>query len=460
MTQKTDNTVQTKQTAESAVPEHLRVDTTTSKVRTPGWKLFDLIVHGGINGVLNIAASVWMANDRKKHIVNKAIDGEVTGFTKGKDLSGAKKRNVTLGNLPLIGNFYEFSDWLDTQFYNKDAHGNIKNEAETAGKGFKDKYDSNQAKGGFFGRLEDGPLGNIPVIKQLLRPLGKYTGGVLFLAWGGHVTNAIMSIFESKSIKPKLVRFLDKVIDGSRAMFGKSRTAEELAGREEIYKKLDSDLAGKTMKGIWGARFAGILTVIVGASAAEAVDEAINGRFEDDGKTEKPLGILRASQGFFKAANFTKGGINYNRDIAGGKKKHWEPDFLSNNKTSLKAAESSYIADQTATEIMGTGITTATQYIWLMARELFGVGPKTNIGDKKDKNKADHSSNRAPIAQHKTDEPAPTKAEDTILANKPEEIYNDKGNKTPRYSDKNKPAGSTYQDKATAAQEVEAGQVI
>lgn len=379
--------------------DDVRIDTgvETDKVRTFGWQLFDTIVHGFINGVLNIAASIVMAKDRANYNINKAIDGKDNIFGDELDLSNTKRRKTYLTNLFGL-NFYEFSDWLDAQFYNKDSDGNIRGAEHAAKNEFSGKQTGLQKKGGIFGWLEGTTVGKIPGIKQMLKPLGKYTGGILFLAWGGHITNSMMWIMESPKIKPKLVKALDRLAD----KFRRSKPDEaELKEREAIYRKLDTDLAGKSVKGIWGARFAGIASVIGVAALAEAVDAGITGRYNADGSEKKQLGILRVSQGVFAGAR--KGQKWYNNRP--GTTKKWEPAALSTDKTSVQAATSSYMLDQSVTEVMGTGITTTVQYLYLMMREFFGVGPKTNLGDaKKNQEGNEPSKETTPAAEQKTKE--------------------------------------------------------
>ena len=233
-----------------------------------------------------------------------------------------------------------------------------------------------------------------------------------------------MWALESPKIKPKLVRALDSIIDS----FVSKPSKERLATRKEIYKKLDSDLAGKSAKGVWGARLTGIASVISIASLAEAADVSMT-KADPDGKT----GILRVSQGVF-------GGLKYLQDKTNERGGKANFNLLSEDKTSVQAARDNYFTDQTVTEFMGTGITTATQYIYLMMNEFFGVGPKTNIGDKK---KSNGNGNKTVKAKPVASIPTRTKAR--------VETKTHHTNKPARYAEKTKPVGRNYQDKARHA---------
>ncbi|MDG1287280.1 MAG: hypothetical protein P8P30_06905 [Rickettsiales bacterium] len=408
----------------------------SKEVRTSGWWLFDTLVHGGINGVGNIAASLAMVRDRSNYKVNQLIDAKKNGtkvtdsgvFTSKLNVSEKDRRKSYLSdiNIPFLGvkkfNFYEFSNKIDTKSV------------------------------AFFDYLGEKGLNKVPVVKNLLEPLGKYTGGILFLAWGGHVTNSIMWLLESPNIKPKLVRAFDKLIDGFNSLRGQKPTEEELSKRAEIYKKLDSDLAGKSVKGVWGARFAGILSVIGVASVAEAIDVAATNADPSKQKT----GILRGSQAFFKGAQYHQGGaraLGYKADYG----------MLSQDKTSVAAARANYFADQTVTEILGTGLTTSVQYAYLMMREFLGIGPKTNVGDEDKNSTKSKAAPKAPVtAQSKANtSPAPKASVEKETQPKTTKASTDTElKKTAGYREKNQPTGENYQDKTSTSQDVVAEQMI
>ncbi len=350
------------------LPEDMQVKGGTDKVRTPGWRVFDFLAHFVVNTVINIGLSVVMVVDRANYKAKKGDFGDVSNHK-------ANDTKTFLTDIPLPGgkkfNFYEFSDWLDTLFYNKDDKGKIAEKPK--GQGFTTKVNSLQKAGGVFGWLEEKGGKNIFGVRQILKPLGTYTPSILFLAWGGHLTNSIMWALESPKIKPTLVKFFDKVNDSVRGVFGIKASAEELQERKEIYAKLDGELSGKSIKGVWGARLAGIATIIGVASVGEAIDNSI---MDHKGKkrSDSP-GLLRVSEGFFAAAKYHKGGMK-----AHGKE--FDPAFLSEDSQSIDAKRAKYITGNTVIEIAGTGITAGVQYVYLMMQEFFGVGPKTGMKDK------------------------------------------------------------------------------
>lgn len=372
----------------------------TDKVRTPGWWKFDQIVHSGINGVLNIAASVWMANDRANYEINQArYHNASNNFTEcdfSTENEGPRRTYLDKIPVPLANtlnlenktfNFYGLSDWIDRQFYNLSEDkktGELSLKENTIGR----DYNAIEERGGIFGMAEQGILGKIPVVKNVLGPLGKYFGGILFLAWGGHITNSVMWLMESPIIKPKAIKFLDKYIsDPIRRFNGEHISEAEMLERAEIYKKLDGELRGKSLKGVWGARFAGILSIITFASVSEAIDKAIDNKFFKEKRhtrqeaagqdiTNPDYGILRVTQLFYGFARFVQGGLN-------GVGVEWNPDFLKKvkpgEKETAKSRKAKYMAAQTAVEMTGTGFTALIQYIFLMGKELFNVGFDTNV---------------------------------------------------------------------------------
>jgi len=442
MVQKTDTQSAPTPASQQVLDEHLQV--TTDKVRTRGWVMFDTLVHGGINGVLNIGASLLMSKDRANDKINKLVDARLKEgapqvkdsgvFTSKLDVKKSDRRTTYLTNLPSLNP----QNWFDKEKRDNNRWSFYD---------FSDKINNGSIN--FFGKVskaanlkDDSFLGNLSTA------LGKYTGAVLFLSWGGHVTNSLMWMMESPRIKPKFVRALDKMIDGVNNVFGKKLTPEELEIREQIYAKLDSDLAGKSLKGVWGARFAGIANIIAVASLAEAVDVSITGTHDKDGNKKSQTGILRASQGFFKGAGFMQQKIRAKGDQA-----NWK--FLSNDETSVEAARARDFADQTVTEVLGTGITTATQYTYLMARELLGVGPKTNVGDKKNaKGKNNQSLPKAKPPVEKVERhngPLATTEKTTKVSSK--EFTNEVTPKKKDYTTHTKPTGNDYKTKARYSQQ-------
>ncbi len=421
MVEKTNN-ITKPEAQKDVLAEHLQVK--TDKVRTRGWKLFDVIVHGGINTIGNIVLSLLMVRDRSNYKVNQLVDAKFKDgappvadegvFTSKLDVKLEDKKTSYLSDIPSLNPLHwgsqekrEANRW---SFYDL---------SDTIDKGSKNFFKNVNEKANL---KEDGFLHN------LSNALGKYTGGVLFLSWGGHITNAAMWALESPKIKPRLVRALDTLID----KFVSKPSKERLETRAQIYEKLDSDLAGKSAAGVWGARFAGIVSVITAASLTEAIDVSITKADADKSKT----GILRVSQGAFGGLKYIQEKFNENK--APEDKKIFSA--LSTDKTSVEAARANYFADQVVTEFMGTGITSATQYAYLMMRELFGVGPKTNVGDKK-------SAKAATVApKEKANIPTASKAVETEA---PSETKTRVTKKSPtQYTEKTKPVGKTHQAKA------------
>lgn len=392
------------------LPEHLQAS--TDKVRTPGWKLFDFLTHWVINWGGNIGASILTAHDTWNYKRNKAIRA---GKLKGEE------KNLLLGSVSEW--FHAFTERAESKwfqpFWDTLMPGRINKNGKDAEKENKDdkyKYTRKQAVG--------------------------ITSGVFILSFGGHLTTLIAQIFETPRIKRRLVRFLDNnVTDPIRKLFGKTPTEEELEERKAVYHKLDNELAGKSAIGMWGSRFAGIGAVILSMISLGAIDKAIvkdNPNLTKD-ENEELRGFGRAPQAIFGVA----------RKIE-EKRKEKDPnydgiDFLKPAKEgefvdSAGRNYAQFMARMTALEVVGSTITAVTQYTYLMAREFFGIGPKTNVNmSEKEKQRPVPEITTAKNQQPKT----VSKRAESKVDNKEQETKS-----TRRYAEKTKPAGRSYQDKA------------
>lgn len=340
------------------LPEHLKVPIKTNKVRTRGWWLFDKIVHGGINWVGNMALSMWFAHDKTNYEINQRLKLPDDHPDKLTNPNG-KEFKVTLGGdwgkwgEKTFGekmNFYKFVDWF---------------EVNAAGKIFAVKYDRDDA-----GKITDPASGK-------RNSAGRWEAAaiftdVMFLSFGGHLTTLITQFFENRRIKPKMVRWLDGVSDSWRKWRGKGEpTPGELAEREEIYKKLDSELAGKSFLQVWGARAVGIATVIASIIGLREADRFITKQVAPDfvKNHEDFLGRGRVTQGTFWLARFIKGGVN---EVGG----NWDPAALRRTPQGQTMTAEVFQANKmvrlAATEFTGASTTAATQYLTLMFKELFG----------------------------------------------------------------------------------------
>ncbi len=373
--------------ADNAAKHHAQlgndVVVSTNKVRTPGWRLFDFFAHWVNNYGLNVAASLVTANDSWNYQVNKAIDRYKE--TNGREGFNGEKKRLLLGKASewLFGTALPWVEKGTSKFW-----GTVLPKSSSG----EDKY------------------------KYVRKQAIGVSNGVILLSFGGHATTLIAQFFETPAIKKRLVRWLDKyVTDPIRKLFGKGPTERELKEREAIYYKLDNELSGKSMIGMWSSRFAGIGMVIISMFTLGLVDKWINPFQYDPNQTpeendkrrdqyEENVGFGRAPQAFFRTVE--------KLSEAGVIKK---PAFLEPNKPgqfldSEGRNKAQYMARMAALEIVGTSITSVTQYLYLMMREFFGVGPKTNIDNskKKDKRAAANSNSGNVRTQEKYNNKAET----------------------------------------------------
>lgn len=442
MVKKTTDNTQVKQheAAEAELPEHLKVKT-TDKVRTPGWRMFDFVAHWVINWGLNITASIVTAHDMWNYQRNKAIkEGKLEG----------QERKLLLG--PVSEWFHSFTERAEKKwfqpFWDTVMPGRLIKEGENKGqvnKNDKYKYGRQQAVG--------------------------ITGGVFILSFGGHITTLIAQFFETPRIKQRLVRWLDKnVTDPVRRMFGKGPDEHELEERKAIYHKLDNELSGKSAIGMWGSRFAGIGMVILSMITLGAIDKLVvkdNPNLSKD-ENETLRGFGRAPQAFFAGSRWLK-------EKTDGK---FSPDYLNPPKEGEFIDKSGrnyaqFIARMASLEVVGSTITAITQYLYLMAQEFFGVGPKTNVADKEEKDaaKKGQKAPKATVAEYKVDiAPAPqasreapqreARSERKTHENTAVETAKNKDEQSARHSEKNKPAGATHRAKARASQDTPMEQAV
>lgn len=354
-----------KKDKDSVLDEHVRIDEKeTKKVRTMGWWIFDGVVHLGINGIGNIAASIFMAIDKTNFEISQKIADPNDPMQAGLKRNGQPKEYKVVFGGKLPGFMTGFMT-KNNPNYEEGQRLNIY-EASNAFKNIlkhgKNLPDS-EKKGGLAWVSK-----KVPILKSPMDRLGDYAGDVLFLSIGGHVTNLLMWAFETKAVKPKLIRFLDShVADPIMSFFGKAPTKEDLEERKRIYEKLDNDMSGKSFKGVWGARFAGIGAAIVTFTGLDLIDRGISNLTHGDRQTQSDLrGILRPSRLVLKSKGYSVSGVPENPASA---------DEYFNIKFYILSS----------TEVLGTLTTTAMQYVYLMARELIGIGPKTNIKNNKDK---------------------------------------------------------------------------
>lgn len=153
--------------------------------------------------------------------------------------------------------------------------------------------------------------------------------------------------------KPKLVRKFDKLIDGVNGLFGKKPTEAQLAEREEVYKKLDGDLATETWGNLLKARFL--------AEAAVGVAVLVPLFFDPQRK-----GVVRVGEA----------GLNLLKKLE-PKNKSWDflrpqPEGSFDPLYPPKANKISGLAFNASIEGAATGIAATYLYFKLKAKELLG----------------------------------------------------------------------------------------
>lgn len=346
-------------TSPKDLPDHLKIEVTTDKVRTRGWQKFDKWVHFGIGLGLNIALALTQSIFQINWELNQKID-------KAKEIK--QKRYVFSTE--------EFEK--QTKAYGLDAPGALENYANASKRTeggplvYLFKFSQLVHKGTDWlfgvGRNEYGQAIDRKT-KVLLDPDKSdrpfYSGvasDVLALAIPGHVTTALIQIFENPKIKPKLVRWFDKRDDAKRIARGEKITEEELVEREAIYKKLDTELAGKSMLQMWGARLMGIGVVIGSLIGLGVVDRKITGA-----KLSGEAGLFRVGQFFTQSGRFVDGGL----ESIKVKSPQWLKDATSRNPNTPNSAFSSRMLALVGTEVAGSTITSFTQYLTLMFKEFF-----------------------------------------------------------------------------------------
>jgi hypothetical protein len=346
----------------------------TDKVRTGGWVLFDAISHWGVGWIGNAIGAIFVANDRWNYDRNNAFEKNPEKYAHVVDKS---PRPVRLKHV------HKFTDWFDTNI--SERFTNILFGAPDEAKERQKLIEGKRDWRNYF-----------------RRQLKNTSTEVFTLAWSGHLTTLISGILDRPNIKPKLVRFFDnQVVDPVRKLFGKGPSEEELEQRKEIYEKLDNELSGKSGIGVIGARVFGIGMVVSSMTALGLIDKLLIADKPVKEVPESPAypkgldslerdtqnlnrGFGRAGQLFFNLANRYK-------NSAAGQKRGFDPNYLrplkddqyGYAKGQYVQTKAQYMGRMVALEIVGSFITEAIQYTYLMAKEFFGVGVDTNI--KRDK---------------------------------------------------------------------------
>ena len=328
----TTATTNNERTAQSFVTEGSIQLGETKKVRTRGWELFDFFVHG-VNGLgLNVVFSMLIANDEWRYIRNQAIlDGSY---------KGVEQKN------PVMDAFHGFNHKIQTGVSDWKGWNALVNKRTG------DAYFKDQAIG--------------------------ITNSVLTLSYGGHISTAIAAIMERPAIKTRAVRFLDNVIDGTRRLAGKQVNDNELAERQQIYHKLDTEFSGKSPWGMISSRIVGIGMVIASMVGLAAADRGLNPTGDDNVR-----GFQHAAKFFFDQSKAVKDRPGSKFDPA-----YLKPpapgEFVLKSKVEGKPefTKAQYLARMASLELVGSTITQVVQYSYLMAKEFFGIGANTNVSHK------------------------------------------------------------------------------
>lgn len=385
-----------KDTTEWAMSDENQLEVQTDKVRTPGWKLFDFIAHWAIGWGLNIALSLGVVHDQWNFKRNKAIDADEFG-------TEADRKKLA------IGWFHRMTEWVDK--YSEKGWAKL-----LPGKGTKDDK-----------------------LKDTREQAQEITTGFFTLSGAGHLTTLMSQIMETPKIKRKLVRWLDNNIsDPIRKVIGKGPTEYELKERQAIYHKLDNELSGKSAMGMIGSRIFGIATVIGLTTALGAADRAMvkpqEGISPEQDKENRGFG--RVPQAFFSATKKFKPDASMLQPAKKGQ-------FTYEGRTYAQ-----YMARMTALEFAGATTTSTTQYLYLMAKEFFGIGVDTNV--KKGKMNPT-TKQEQPIAVTNTAKSNNSAIKIEQQENKSEQKssdYIENTKSTRRYAEKTKPVARNYQDKA------------
>lgn len=338
--------VETEDKKKQDLPDHLKIEVATNKVRTRGWEKFDKWVHFGIGFGLNVALALTQSIFQINWGLNKKIDaaktikglndkGEITEALKMADLEAHQLDGFVNANKrfspKFLDGYFKFAEKVKYNFTDK-IFG-VK----------RDKYGKGQEG-------SDRPF------------FSDVAADVLVLANPGHITTAMVQFFEQPWLKPKLVRWFDKREDAKRIAKGETITEEELAERDAIYKKLDTDLAGKSFIQMWTARLVGIAVVIGSLIGFGMADRKLTGA-----KLEGEAGLYRVGKLFTQTGRFVRGGLEGIEVESPG----WLKDATSRTRNNPNSVFSSRMLALVGTEVAGSGITAATQYATLMFKEFF-----------------------------------------------------------------------------------------
>jgi hypothetical protein len=296
-----------------------------TKTRTPGWKLFDALVYGAINFGGNIAASFWVAN--------KIYDKDYRGI----EFSGASK---------ILIPFHKTGNVLRDRVFQ--------------------------------------PTFNIMLKPQHADALTDLFSSVLALSWGGTLLLAPVKVLED--CKPRIVRAFDKMIDGTKSLFGQETTEAQKAQREETYKLLDSENIKKTWKQAIGARAYSVFVGVFGAMGLSILaDPQAKGVMRIADWWRGPVsGTIRNHLGPSKLRD-TLAPITHPdmADVAaaGGTFKDYVASLEQSGlslEDATKKAQDLFTANKPAwnisnmtVELVGSAITAGTFYVKLMFDELF-----------------------------------------------------------------------------------------
>lgn len=320
----------------SELPEELQIETgdaKTSKSRTPGWKFFDAMVYGVMQYGINIGLSLIMFWDNEYH-------GKPVHLEKQKEQISQMEPGLKKA-------------WQKTLYGYRSGFNKI-NEVT-------DRYLS-EPLANFATKLmpsksliDAGPI-KTPTrddegFKSGLRGL---INGLMVLVWGGRILMLPNKWLEDN--KPKLVRFFDKMNDKIRGVFVKEPSAEELAEREQIYKKLDTKLATESMGDLIIARLTGEAMVA--------------------GAVFVPLFFDRERKGFTRIGDAAMGGMRKLEGATGDVGRwsflHPQPEGTFDPNYPPRANKLQGLAYATSLEGVSTGIAATALYLKLKAKELFG----------------------------------------------------------------------------------------
>ncbi len=315
-----------------------------NKVRTPGWKLFDFLVYGLMQYVINIALSLAMW-----------WDSEFNGKAEHLQAQKAKIQNMDSG----IAKTWQKMLYGYRRGFNIVNEWTIKNISNPAAKFVANRLPEKSLIDIKNGRGESIIKTPNKAEKAAIESnVSNIITGYLLLAWGGRILMLPNKILEDR--KPQIVRFFDKTIDAVKAMFGKKPSAQELEERKEIYKKLDSELSTESWGKLWKARFTG--EAMVGAAILT------------------PLLFDPQRKGITRVGDIAMHGLRKLETVLG---KNWPflhpaPQGSYDALYPPKANKLAGLAWAASIEGMATGIVATSLYLKLKAKELFGKNAKNN----------------------------------------------------------------------------------